>query len=129
MEFVNKFIDVDDHLRSKQQPTYLMDLAGGVEYHTPISSLVNDNIQWSITRTGDKVRVPIFAYRTKEKFNISIWGLGLQCGMIALSAYGRLGWPDKEPESVVLVFGDKCHEFEDGYRVYLGLTMVRNKNG
>ena len=123
MEFVNKFIDVDDHIKSKQQPTYLMDLAGGREYHTPVSSLVEDDIKWSITRTGDKVRIPIFAYRTKEKFNISIWGLGLQCGMRALSALG------KEPESVVLVFGDKCHEFEDGYRVYLGLTMVRIKNG
>ena len=121
MEFVNKFVDVDDYIRSKQQPTYLMDLAGGKAYYTPVSSLVEDDIQWSITSTGDKVRIPIFAYRTKEKFNISIWGLGLQCGMLALSALG------KEPESVVLVFGDKCHEFEDGYRVYLGLTMVKVK--
>lgn len=129
MQFTNKFINVDAHVEAKQQPVYLMNLEPGKEYHTATSSLLEDDITWSTVREGMKVRIPVFAYRTPaglppENFNVSIWGLGLQCGMLALSA------SDKEPESVMLVFGDKSHECEDGgYRVYLGLTMVGKKNG
>jgi hypothetical protein len=27
------------------------------------------------------------------------------------------------------VLGDQAHELEDGYRIYLGLTIVGDKNG
>ena len=123
MRFIDKYINVDHHIESKKQPVFLMKFTPGKEYHTATSSLNAEEIEWSISRSGDKVRIPIFAYRTVEKLDTSVWGAGIQCGLRALYSWGG------DPESVVLVFGDKCHELEDGYRVYLGLTMVKVKNG
>lgn len=123
MEFINKFVDVDRHIGSGEQPVYLMDYTAGEEHHIPHSSLLSDKIEWSVVKSGDKVRIPIFAYRTKEKFDMSLWGLGLQCGMRALDEWGG------KPKKVILVFGDKCHEFEDGYRTYLGLSIMRDTDG
>ena len=123
MEFTRKFIDIEGHIGSGEQPVYLMDLVPGNEYHTPHSSLLGGEIEWSLSRVGDKVRIPIFAYRTNGKFDTSLWGLGIQCGMSALDAWGG------KPSSVILVLGDKAHELEDGYRIYLGLTIVGDKDG
>lgn len=121
MKFIDKYINVDHHLEIKQQPVFLMNFTPGKEYHTAVSSLAEEDIKWSISRSGDKVRIPIFAYRMSDKLDTSVWGAGIHCGLRALSSW------DDDPESVVLVFGDKCHKVEDGYRVYLGLTMVKSK--
>ena len=123
MEFTRKFIDVEEHIGSGEQPVYLMDAVPGKKYYTPHSSLLGDEIKWTLTRVGDKVRIPIFAYRTNGKFDTSLWGLGIQCGMRALDEWGG------KPASVILVLGDKAHELEDGYRIYLGLTIVGDKDG
>lgn len=128
MKFIDEYINVDRHLETKQQPVFLMDFTPGKEYHTAVSSLASDDIEWSISRSGDKVRIPIFAYRTSKELGTSVWSAGLHCGLRAIHSWGIERWGD-DPESVVLVFGDTCHEVEDGYRVYLGLTMVKDKYG
>lgn len=121
MEFISKYIDVEGHIGSGEQPIYLMDFDIGREYHTAQSSLLSEEIEWSITRKGDKIRIPIFAYRTTTKLDTAMWGLGIQCGMQALDAWGG------KADRVFLVFGDSAHEFDDGYRVYLGLSIEGSK--
>lgn len=128
MEFIRKFIDVEGHVGSGEQPVYLMDVVPGEQYHTPHSSLLGDDIEWVLTRVGDKVRIPIFAYRTNGTFDTSLWGLGIQCGMHALDDW-RIIASEWRPKNVILVLGDQAHEFEDGYRIYLGLTIVGDKDG
>lgn len=121
MKFIDKYIDVDQHIERKQQPIFMLDFTPGKEYHVATTSIATEDIEWSISRAGDKVRIPIFAYKTVEKADTSVWGAGIQCGLRAIHS-----WGDK-PDSVVLIFGDKCHEVEEGYRVYLGLAMVKDK--
>jgi len=141
MQFKHKFIDVDHHIETGQQPVYLMDYDHAKEYYTVTSSLLAETIEWSATAQGQKVRIPVFAYRTRDS-NVSLWGLGLQCGLRALMHPDHdPGVPaiignSKEGDEVILVFGDKCHAVpagenedtdEDGYRVYVGLTVARRK--
>ena len=121
MKFIDKYINVDQHIERKQQPVFMLEFDPAKEYDVATSSIATEDSEWSISRSGDKVRVPVFAYRTVEKMDTSVWGAGIQCGLRALHS-----WGDK-PDSVVLIFGDKCHEVEGGYRVYLGFVMVKDK--
>jgi|TARA_R110000824_G_scaffold82768_15_gene207525 hypothetical protein len=131
MEFVNKFISVERHVGSGEQPIYLMDYGGKYVYHTltsPISSA--ESPEWSITDSGDKVRVPIFAYKSGKEPDSGLFGYGIQLGIEALELAKPTG---HFPHHVVLVLGIECHDLaeaeegEEAHRVYVGISFAREK--
>jgi hypothetical protein len=87
----------------------------------PTSPLNAPEVQWSFTQTGDHVRVPVFAYKTRERAPATIWGTALQLGMRAVES---LRQTTSHPLiSCTLVLGDTCHDLADGYRCYVGMTF------
>jgi hypothetical protein len=128
MEFINKFISVEQHIRSGVRPVYLMDYDPKYVYRTLTSSLgSSDAPEWSTTEDSEKVRIPVFAYRTGKEPASGIFGYGMQMGMQALQL-------NEQPyDQVVLVLGVECHDLSDeeegadAYRVYVGISFAKEK--
>ena len=94
MLFDTKWIDVNGNLQSQQQPVFFLERAllhgdkakGGIfnvaevarkgDYWTASSPLPTE-IDWSNTKTGEHVRVPVFAYRTTQKAITALVGIGI----------------------------------------------------
>jgi hypothetical protein len=139
-EFVVHWIDVGPYLRSGQQPVFLLqrpdhgtdrrtygfvaaDVARLGEFWVPQGPVL-DGFEWGVTRSGDMVRVPVHAYRTKQRALAAVWGLGLQVGMVALGDLVRRGLG--MPKSVTLVLGHECTDLapaDDAFRCYAGMAF------
>lgn len=130
---------IHEHLLAGQQPIVLLDrpFVGGVPdagrnvflnvkvartgvFYTATSDLLQPEIQWALTEKGEKVRVPVFAYRTLSPNFASLVGTGVQLGLKALE---NLGKTRGAPESAYLLLADEVHSVDGGYRFYLGLTF------
>ncbi len=143
MQFNVEWLDINPYLTSRQQPVFMIErplpesaqgkVNGGVfltaqvartgRWFVPVSPLADEveNLEWSDTHTGDFVRVPVFAYRTKERAIASIWGTGLQFGMRALDGLRRC--VQTPVESCTLVLGHECHDTNDAFRCYVGMAF------
>tara|TARA_R110002020_G_scaffold276042_2_gene491258 strand:- start:20926 stop:21312 length:387 start_codon:yes stop_codon:yes gene_type:complete len=128
MEFINKFIAVERYVRSGIQPVYLMDYDPKYVYHTLLSPVTAESREFSITDAGsEKVRIPVFAYKTGKEPPSGIFGYGVQLGMQAHSLCHHAF------THVVLVLGVECHDLakeeegEDAHRVYMGISFAREK--
>ena len=120
MQITTKFLSVESHLERRIQPIYLMDYESGKKYYTVTSSILDDEIDWSMTDGGEKVRIPINAYRTRDQSGLWLFGTGLQLGAKALASLPR----NVRVKELLFVLGEECHEVEDGYRVYAGLVAI-----
>lgn len=141
IQFVTKWLDVTPNLLTQQQPVFdvLVERernhagprawAGGSqiarpgEFWVPINGLLEQQIQWSVSRSGEAVRVPVHAYKT-DRALASIWGLGVQIGMMAVDAL-RSKTQDR-PLEVTLVIGHDCTDLspaEDAFRCYIGVAI------
>jgi hypothetical protein len=99
-------------------------------YRTLTSSLgSSDEPEWAITEDSEKVRIPVFAYRTGKEPESGLFGYGMQMGMQALHI-------NEHPyDCVVLVLGVERHDLSDeededitdAYRVYVGISFAREK--
>lgn len=135
MEFVNKFISVERYVGSGEQPVYLMDYDGQHIYTTLMSSVNSPDREWSHTDSGDKVRIPIFAYKTGKEPASGMFPCGAQIGMQALACYQRYSDDTRltDVHHVVLAVGVECHDLaeaedsEEAYRVYIGISFAREK--
>jgi hypothetical protein len=131
MEFINKFISVEKYIGSGEQPVYLMDYSGRYVYTTLMSSAHESNTVWSHTQIGDKVRIPIFGYKTGKKPTSGMFPCGMQIGMQALEHYQQHS-DDKrltDLQHVLLVVGLECHDLSplNADRVYVGISFAREK--
>ncbi len=100
--------------------------AHGGEAYVPQEPLVGPGPhEWSATRSGTHVRVPIFAYQSAELAGASLVSLGLELGLRAATEL-REQTSDRL-ERVTLVLGDQPVEtVRDGrpvYRVYAGTAL------
>jgi hypothetical protein len=141
MEFNVEWIDVGPYLEKQIQPTYLIerplpesaqgDVKGGKfnmaqvarvgAWWVVVSDLATAQPQFALTKTGEHVRVPVFAYRTQQRALASIWGTGLQFGLRAIEA---LRLTTKDPiENCTLVLGHECHDLNDAFRCYVGMAF------
>jgi hypothetical protein len=139
MNFNIKWIDVNPHLQIQQQPIFLLERAllhgdkvkGNLfnvaevartgNYWTATSPIHPEQVVWGNTVYGQHVRIPVFAYKTTQKAIVSLAGTGIQHG---LAAYHNLA-PElhSRVEECIMVLGHECHEVDDAYRFYLGLSF------
>lgn len=93
------------------------------EFWVPVSDLLVPEINWSVSKSGEAVRVPLHAYKT-DRALASLFGLGVTLGMTAIAALS-----DKtrdKPLEVILVIGHDCTDLspaEDAFRCYIGVAI------
>ena len=133
MEYIVKFISVEAHIRSKEQPVYLMDYNGAYVYHTLTTSVNAEELEWALTDNSEKVRIPVFAYKTGKEPESGLFAVGMQIGMQALEAYRKSNPNSKSEIRPVLVLGIERHDLseqeepQEAYRVYAGISFARSK--
>lgn len=94
------------------------------EFWVPKSSPLEPDIEFSHTRSGDLIHVPLFAYRTVHRLLPSILALGVQVGM-AVIAEMRKHTADPA-KHVILVLGTECTDLSPAfecYRCYVGVAV------
>lgn len=139
LQFKVKWFDVTSGLLAQQQPVVLIERernhngqkawAGGSQvgrpgdYWVPQGAVTDENPQWASSHGGEAVRVPVVAYKTDRSL-AAIWGLGVQIGMMALSALRSK--TQEPPLEVTLVIGHDCTDLspaEDAFRCYIGIAI------
>lgn len=142
MNLAVHWIDVRPNLLTGQQPVMMLErpLAHGDQpkgnlfnkaevgrvghYWVPQSSLVGAmDVVWTLTRDGQFVRVPVFAYRTVARAGSAIMATGLEIGMAAVA--GLRQHTSDMPIAVHLVLGHECTDLapDDAYRCYVGIAF------
>jgi hypothetical protein len=96
-------------------------------YHVPTRAALDDDLAWAVTKSGQYVRVPLHAYRTRDRCLASVWGLGIQIGLAFLESF-RSHHGENAVKSIVLVLGNDCtdmaYEGEQAFRAYAGLAVI-----
>jgi hypothetical protein len=95
------------------------------EFWVPFKPINQEPIEWSLTTTGELVRVPMHAYQIAQPSKALIFGLGMELGMRAGMAFANKSF--KPPKLVTLVLGTKVDLIDapDGqkYVCYAGLAI------
>lgn len=79
---------------------------------------------FAVTKVGDCVRIPLFAYKTGHLSLASLFGLGVQIGMAALAELRN--YTSDAAKSVVLILGHEVTDLrpaEDAFRCYVGIAV------
>lgn len=142
-----KWIDVNDHLRQGIQPVFILkrskmhdnpkawagpskvglgqywvaqEPAQGIQTVRTEEDAV---IGLSRVSGGEVVRIPVLAFRTRERAQSAILAVGLEIGMAAVCEL-RNHVPDT-PFEATLVLGNECHDLypEPAFRCYVGLAL------
>lgn len=139
MKFEVAWIDVNEHLRTQQQPVHMHQRplahneakawagpskVGRLGEFWTVQRMGDDGkIAFSVCRDGDFVRVPIIAYQTKERALASLFGLGVQIGLAA--GVELRNHVAESPIEVLMVIGSECHDLPDAsaFRCYIGISM------
>ena len=133
-----KWIDILPYLLKKEQPVYILprpkahghpkawagssEVAHVGDFWVPQGPILGAQ-EWNVTRIGEVVRVPVFAYKVNRAL-ASIWGLGLQIGMAAIADLRH--HTNDVPQSVTLVLGNDCTDLapaENSFRCYAGIAI------
>ena len=80
------------------------------------------NIDWSVDRSSDNLRIPVYAYRTVRRGGSPTFATGLELGgRIIRDLLGG----DVRPAKIWLFIGKSVTDLQDQgqYRVYLGLAI------
>lgn len=96
------------------------------DFWVPQGPVLGEGPGWSVSKGGDYVRIPVFAYKTQQRALSTIFGLGIQIGLAALADLRN--HTQDVPRGAVLVLGHECHDLapEDTFRCYVGVA-VRTK--
>lgn len=140
MRFDVHWLDVNPFLTQHRQPMFALrrELAHGSEakgglfnvaevarsgtYYVPTSDLNKEQIEFSLVKSGEYVRIPIHAYRTTERALATILGTAIQLGISARDGLARQY--QVEVEHTVLVLGHEVHDLlQNGFRCYAGLAF------
>lgn len=145
MRFSVRWIDVEAGLLTGIQPTFMLRRGDGLpdssedhrSYWVPQRDLLGDfsssprdgpavasgGHDWSVCRSGEFVRVPLFAYRTVHHSKPGVLCLGAELGMRALAAFGTRGTVCE----CILVVGSECTDLRpklDACRCYMTVVYV-----
>lgn len=139
MRFKTAWIDVRNNLANQQQPVYLLhrEKSQGAgegfssasvgyvgSYWVATNALLADEVELTLTTTGELVRVPMWAYDTVDSSLAGILALGIQLGMNALNALRR--FTPEFPGEVTLALGHQCHDLRphaESFRCYVGIVL------
>lgn len=93
-------------------------------YWTPDARpfLVDKPPDWSVTKSGVYVRVPVFPYLTGAASLAVIFGLGAQIGAEALCQFTAV--VRSEPLKMTLVLGNDCLPVPGGFRCWVGFAFL-----
>lgn len=127
MTFELHWRDFTDQLRSSVQPVIMLPKPPDSRFWTPVSSLLADPIELSLTRSGDFVRVPVFAYDVASGLKSALLAAGIEYGMRAMAAVRQRS--DCTRQHVLLVIGNKVPTTEKGVQCFVGLTIMEPVNG
>lgn len=135
------WVDVEEYVKQRQQPVYMLKRSRVHEepkawtgqtqvgtigtFAVPVSDFLSEDVQFSVTKTGDLVRIPMFAYKTLYSNPAAIFCLGIQLGLAVLSQLRRK--IPNEPTEVHLVIGHQCTDLrpiEDAARCYVGVAFL-----
>jgi len=146
MDIVHHWFDVAPFIAAKRQPSIMIerelirgdDPKGGIfnvaevarrgEFWVPSSPLTDDldTVEWSTTKDGEYVRVPVHGYKTNERALASILACGVSLGLRGVESFQRR--TQKHVGQVVLVLGNECTDLlteqQNNFRCYLGLAVV-----
>lgn len=140
MLFTVKWVDVSSFLVSGEVPVYMYErqasqapskpwagqteLGHSGEFWVPQGSVL-DECRWAATRSGAVVRIPVFALRTAARASSLVFGLGMQIGMMARDALGKL--TSDVPMEAILVLGNTVDDMGvsgvDAFRAYAGIAF------
>lgn len=93
-------------------------------FWVPKSDPITTDGNWSQTKSGMYVSIPIRAYRTQERGLASIWSLGLQLGLAALLSVRQR--TEKIPSECHMILGHECTDMAPKFscfRCYVGLAF------
>jgi hypothetical protein len=104
------------------------EVARAGRYWVPLGGILTGKLMWTLTQSGEFVRVPVHAYQARPAGRSVIFGLGLE---LAFRAYADYLKHSSDPiERVVLVLNNDCDDLreqaspEDAFRCYIGLAFV-----
>lgn len=133
-----EWIDVTPFLASRTPPVYALqrpkahgkpkpwagqsEVARPGTHWVPKSPAYVTPINWSNTRTGDVVSVPIFSYQTRQPALAALFGLGVELGALVAADLLRQGI---RPEVLHLLIGHNCPQLAQGIDCYLGFAFYQ----
>lgn len=124
LTFSAEWVDVAKHLLDQVQPVALIKRSKVGEWMVPVTPLVEPDVQFSTSKMGEAVRVPMNAYDTSYRLPSAILGLGVQIGMVAILE--MMKHVRDAPLHVKLVLGTQVTDLspaEEKYRVYIGIAI------
>jgi len=140
-EFSVCYLDVSQNLRDGQMPFYLLErplphdqpkawsgqteIARVGKFWIPLQSLLVADQQWFFVDKGEKVLVPIHAYRTASRSLTTIFGLGQQLAILAMTSFRAQ--VQESLVRVVQILGHDCTDLAgegvDAFRCYCGFAF------
>lgn len=124
LTFSAEWVDVSTHLLERVQPVAIIKRAKIGDWLVPVTSLVEPEVKFSVSKMGEAVRVPMTAYDTAYRLPAAILGLGVQIGMAAILE--MMKHVRDAPVHVKLVLGNQVTDLspaEEKYRVYIGIAI------
>jgi len=87
----------------------------------PTGSPLDPQVEFSVVRAGDFVRVPINAYAVPQRSMAALFGLGMQIGLAAVERLRKhIRGPIKE---ATLVLANDVSDLGTGFRCYAGVVL------
>jgi hypothetical protein len=120
MKITIQWLDTEKLLAQQEQPILMLKKTPIEEYMVPQGPLVENDPKWALTREGEYVRVPIFAYLTKDRAMAWILATGIEIGSRACASL------QQEPLELVLLLGQECTDLapegRNHLRCYVGVA-------
>ena len=125
MKTIVHWIDPLPNLASGIQPSMNLSRKISDEHWIPQTSVIGSPVLWTVCRSGDVLRVPVFAYRSASRYAPSVFVAGLEIGLATLADLRK--HTSGNPLIVHLVLGNQCTDLspygEDAYRCYVGIAI------
>lgn len=123
MNFTLVKIDVSPYLKLGHQPVIMTERVG--THMVPENFIGRDPENWWTCRTGDKVRVPMYALRTADSSAAALFAAGMEIG-IRLASDLQKKRPSLTVKNIHLLLGSQVDDLRpehDCFRVYLGVSV------
>lgn len=127
MIFNVQWIDVTESLARQVQPVIVTARAGELgssELWCPQGNVLDGTAQFNVTRLGDAVRVPVWAYQTERVSLGDLFGLGLQIGLAAVTELRKV--TQISPTHAYLYIGHECQDLRPSaecFRAFIGIAL------
>lgn len=141
MRFTSHWLDITENIQTKTQPVYIMERSlpfGGERkrdfqssstlsrvgaFWVPTSPVMPEvDIAWSLTKTGEFVRVPITGYETAAANPACLSAHGVQLGLLAMESLSKK--TSREVIEVHMVLGTQIYQMPGQNKYIHGLGLA-----